>query len=73
MWILVFIYITPFIPGDIASLQPMAINAMGPRVTFDSMIECFEAREKLSDKVGLGGGYYGPGKQAVCIEVMDPI
>ena len=40
---------------------------MGPRVTFNSMTECFEARERLSDNVGLGNGYYGPNKQAICI------
>lgn len=73
MWILVFIYITPFVSGDVASLQPMAINAMGPRVTFNSMFECFDAREKLSETAGIGQGYFGPGKQAVCIEIIDPI
>ena len=68
-WVLVYIMIQPFVAGDVNSLEPYAINPMGPRVTFDSMIECFEARERLSDKVGLGGGYYGPNQQALCIKI----
>ena len=67
MWVLVYIVIQPFVAGDVNSLEPYAINPMGPRVTFDSMTECFEARENLSDNVGLGNGYYGPNKQAICI------
>lgn len=68
-WILVYIYINPFIVGDVTSLQPIAANAMGPRVTFNDMYECFDARERLSETVGIGQGYFGPGKQAVCIPI----
>ena len=70
-WLLVYIFINPLVPGDVTSLEPMATNAMGPRVTFDDMYECFAARERLSKTVGLGQGYFGPGKQAVCIPIIE--
>ena len=60
-WMLVYIVV--------AGNEPLAINAMGPKVTFTDMYECFAARESLSKQVGRGDGYFGPGKQAVCIPV----
>lgn len=68
-WILVYIFINPWTQGDLTSYEPLAVNAMGPRIMFDDMYECFNARERLSDTVGIGQGYFGPGKQAVCIQV----
>jgi hypothetical protein len=61
-WILVYIIIN-------AQYEPIVINAMGPRVMHNDMYECFEARERLSETVGTGDGYFGPGKQAVCIPI----
>lgn len=61
MWILVYIVIS--------GAEPFALNAMGPRVTFESMYDCFEAREKLSEEVGNGSGYFKKGQQAVCIQI----
>lgn len=68
-WILVYIYINPFTVGDLSSHQPTAVNAMGPMVTFSDMSKCFMARDALSLKVGEGNGYFGPGKQAICVPV----
>ena len=60
-WMLIYIVIN----GG----EPYVINAQGPRVTFDTMYECFNAREILSGSIGIGSGYFKPGQQAVCIEV----
>jgi hypothetical protein len=68
-WILVYIFINPLVPGDVMSLEPVAINAAGSRVTYNDMYECFAARERLSKTVGIGNGYFGPGKQAICIPI----
>lgn len=60
MWMLVFIAV---IEGN-----PMAVNAMGPRVTFDNIQDCFYKREQLA--ITVGGeqlGYYPPGRQALCV------
>ena len=62
-WVLVYIVIQG---GD-----PAAINAMGPRHTFDDMYDCFDAREALSFQVGKGNGYFHPGQQAVCVPVQE--
>jgi len=61
VWILVYIVVV--------GSEPMAINAMGPRVTFTDMYECFAARESLSNQVGQGNGYFHNNQQAVCIPV----
>lgn len=53
----------------ISNGEPMAINAYGPRHTFSDMVECFQARESLSEKVGIGQGYFGNNQQAVCVPV----
>jgi len=68
-WILVYIFINPLVSGDVMSLEPVATNAAGPRVTYNDMYECFDARDRLSEIVGIGNGYFGPGKQAVCIPI----
>jgi len=49
--------------------MPYAVNAQGPRETFDTMYECFNAREILSESIGIGNGYFKLGQQAVCIKV----
>jgi len=68
-WILIYIIVQPLVQGDINSYEPYAINPLGPRVLFDDMYECFDARERLSETVGIGQGYFGPGQQAVCIPI----
>jgi hypothetical protein len=59
MWALVFIYFydaTPYI-------EPVTVHK--------SMVECFYAREALSDEVGKGGGYFKAGQQALCINLSE--
>ena len=73
-WILVYIFINPLVPGDAMSLEPVATNASGPRVTYNDMNECFNARDRLSIQIGkdypdLPLGYFPPGSQAVCIPI----
>ena len=60
-WMLIYILIN--------NGEPMAINAYGPRHTFDDMYDCFHARESLSEKIGTGQGYFGNNQQAVCVPV----
>jgi hypothetical protein len=69
MWILVYIVIQPFVSGDVNSYQPYAVNPMGPRVTFESMTDCFKARDNLSGTIGKGNGYFNLGQQSVCIQL----
>ena len=71
MWILVYIVIQPFVVGDVNSLEPYGINPMGPRVTFETMQDCFSARDSLSNTVGKGSGYFNLGQQAICIRTED--
>ena len=59
MWTLVFIV---FIGGELESTV---------KGTYESMYECFNAREALSFEVGKGDGYFNPGSQAVCIYRED--
>jgi len=70
-WILVYIVVQPFVEGDTSSYEPYAINPLGPRVLFDDMYDCFDARDHLSKTVGIGQGYFGPGQQAVCIPLEN--
>jgi hypothetical protein len=35
------------------------------------MIECFQARERLSEEVGKGNGYFNAGQQAICIKLNE--
>ena len=57
MWVLVFIYFYDAIPYvELVTKH-------------ETMTECFQAREALSDEVGRGGGYYKPGQQALCIKM----
>ena len=61
MWVLVFIYFydaTPYVEAVTAHT---------------SMVECFHARENLSDEVGEGNGYFKPGQQAICINLNEKI
>lgn len=62
-WILVYIIVE--------GTTPVAINAMGPNYTFDSMIDCFAKREQLALKVGGKAGYYPSRKQAICVKIAD--
>ena len=55
MWILVFIYIYDTIPYA----ETVTIH--------DTMTECFQARERLSEEVGKSNGYFNAGQQALCI------
>lgn len=59
MWVLVFIYFYDAIPY----VEPVTAHS--------SMIECFQAREALSEEVGKGGGYFKAGQQALCIGMQD--
>ncbi len=61
MWVLVYIVLN-------SALDPVAINAMGPGVTFDTMYECFKHREQLAEVVGGEPGYYPLGHQAICVQ-----
>lgn len=36
--------------------------------SYDKMIQCFDAREKLSIKLGSDNGYYPVNTQAICIQ-----
>ena len=57
MWVLVFIYFYDAIPyAELVTKH-------------ETMTECFQAREALSDEVCRGGGYYKPGQQALCIKM----
>ena len=62
-WILVYIFINPLVPGDVMSLEPVATNAAGSRVTYNDMYECFDARERLVEVIGRPIVNY----QAVCV------
>jgi len=64
-WILVYIFMS--------GTEPMSINALGPKQMFDSMTECFFAREKLAVTVGgEAPGYYPVNTQAICVKVSLP-
>jgi hypothetical protein len=39
---------------------------------FNTMTECFYAREKLSYEVGLGDGYFPANMQAICMKIEFP-
>lgn len=56
MWVLVFIYFYETVPY---------VELV---TTHETMTECFQAREALSNVVGKGGGYYKLGQQALCIQ-----
>ena len=59
MWVLVFIYFydaTPYVEAVTAH---------------ETMTECFQAREALSEEVGKGNGYFKAGQQALCIGMQD--
>lgn len=57
MWVLVFVYFYDTIPY----VEKISAH--------DSMVECFKAREALSEFHGKGGGYFELGTQALCINM----
>jgi hypothetical protein len=59
MWALVFIYFYETTPYA----EPVTAH--------DTMIECFQARERLSEEVGKGNGYFNAGQQAICINLSE--
>ena len=59
MWVLVFIYFYETVPY----VEKVTVA--------DTMINCFKARDALSQQVGRGNGYFIPGQQAVCIPHTD--
>jgi len=59
MWMLVFIYFYDAVPY----VEKVSGH--------DSMVECFHAREALASEVGKGAGYFKPGQQAICINMID--
>jgi hypothetical protein len=59
MWALVFIYFYDAIPY----VETVTVH--------DNMIECFQAREALSEEVGNSFGYFRPGQQAICIGMNE--
>lgn len=65
-WMLIYIMIE-------GSGVAHAINAYGLNYRFDSIQECFEAREKLSQDVGGINGYFPSSQQAVCVKVRKVI
>jgi hypothetical protein len=58
MWVLVFIYFYETVPYVERVTAP------------DTMINCFKAREALSEQLGKGDGYFDLEQQAVCIQVL---
>ena len=59
MWVLVFIYLYDTVPY----VEKVSGH--------ESMVECFYAREALSEDVGKGGGYFNPGQQALCLDTRE--
>ena len=60
MWILVFVW-----------LEGVNAYSVAVDLPFVDMIECFEAREMLSVKVGGEDGYFPKGTNALCIPMPD--
>tara|TARA_A200000159_G_C7291339_1_gene325879 strand:+ start:826 stop:1014 length:189 start_codon:yes stop_codon:yes gene_type:complete len=59
MWVLVFIFFYDTIPY----VETVTAH--------NTMTECFQAREALSEEVGKGNGYFKAGQQALCIGMAD--
>jgi len=59
MWALVFVYFYDTVPY----VEAVTVHT--------SMVECFYAREALSDEVGKGNGYFAAGQQALCINLGE--
>jgi len=57
MWVLVFIYFYE----TVAYVEKVTVT--------DTMVNCFQARDALSEYHGKGGGYFNTGTQALCIEI----
>ena len=58
-WMLVFIIVKGGVPHSFM------------QGTYEKMDQCFYEREILSDKVGRGNGWFGPNKQALCMQVKE--
>lgn len=65
-WMLIYIMIE-------GSGVAYAINAYGLNHRFDTIQECFDAREQLSQDVGGINGYFPSSQQAVCVKVRKVI
>lgn len=57
MWALVFIYFYDTVPY------------VEKVTSHSSMVDCFFAREALSEEIGKGAGYFKPGQQAICLKL----
>ncbi len=57
MWALVFIYFYDNVPY------------VEKVTSHSSMVDCFFAREALSEEIGKGAGYFKPGQQAICLKL----
>jgi len=64
MWVLVYIFIN-------GNAVVSAINATGNGHKYDSMYECFEAREELGNALSGRSGYFNVGTQAICVQIGD--
>ena len=62
MWMLIYIIIS--------GLEPVAINAEGPNVTFKTINECFQKREELVTALGKDG-FFPAGSQEICVRMKD--
>ena len=61
-WILVYIVINNGLP--------IAVNGAGPNYYYNTMTECFWAREKLQKEIAseaMHSVYFPIGKQAICM------
>ncbi len=59
MWTLVFIYFYDAVPY----VETVSSHS--------DMTECFQARDALSERHGLGHGYFKPQQQAICINMNE--
>jgi hypothetical protein len=59
MWALIFIFYYDAAPY----VEEVSKHA--------DMVECFYAREKLSEDIGRGNGYFNGGQQALCVNLGD--
>ena len=69
-WMLVYIVIT--------NGEPIAVNGMGPKHLFDTLTQCFWAREVLLNNVNNGAKnldsiYFPPNTQGICMKVKNDV
>ena len=60
----------------ISNGNPIAVNGMGPKYLFDTLTQCFWARDSLLNTVNGGAKdlesiYFPPNSQAICMRVED--